>query len=177
MNEHHLGTLAGLRISVIPLAALGTFLIWAVFVGLGTQVLGLSLGVAVLGGVLAVVLHWLSEIVHNLGHAWAAQRTGYPMTGVRLGIFGVIAQSLYPVDEPTLPGHVHIQRALGGPMSSAMLTVLAGLIAQVAGREGLFGGLAWFFFLENLLVFLLGACLPLPGLDGGTILHWLRRMQ
>ncbi len=177
MREHNLGTLAGLRLSVIPLAALGSLLIWAVCAGLGMQLLGLSFASAAIGSLFAVALHWLSELVHNLGHAWAAQRTGHPMTGVRFGTLALLGQSLYPADEPSLPGRVHIQRALGGPMASAMLTVLAGLLAQMAGRDGVFGGLAWFFLLENLLVFTLGAFAPLPGLDGGTILYWLRRMQ
>ena len=93
------------------------------------------------------------------------------MTGIRL--WWLLGFSLYPPDEGPLPAAVHIRRALGGPAASVLLTLVAGLIA-VAVRP--LGGAAWwvalFFFLDNLLVFTLGAFLPLGFTDGSTLLRW-----
>src|SRR5258706_526147 len=92
------------------------------------------------GGLLAVALHWLSEIVHHLGHAIAARRTGYPMSGIRLGFLGVLTSSVYPRDEPELPPALHIQRALGGPLASLAIGLVAGALALALHPSG---GLAW----------------------------------
>ena len=42
--------------------------------------------------------------LHQFGHAWAARRVGYPMTGLRYR--GVLAASLYPRNEPELPADI-----------------------------------------------------------------------
>ena len=165
-----LGSLGGLRISAGPSAIAGSALLW-VMLGVAARLLGVSLGAAILGGLIAVLLHWGSEIVHHLGHARAARATGHPMTGIRL--WWLLGMSLYPRDEGPLPAAVHIRRALGGPAASGLLTLVAALIA-VAVRP--LGGATWwvalFFFLDNLLVFTLGAFVPLGFTDGSTLLRW-----
>ncbi|MFQ5436102.1 MAG: hypothetical protein ACE5FD_14615, partial [Anaerolineae bacterium] len=84
--------------------------------------------------------------------------------------------AMYPIvmrDEPELPAHIHLRRALGGPAASALLTLLAGLLAlALRGAPGLRWPLAAFLFLDNLLVFTLGAFLPLGFTDGSTLLHY-----
>jgi hypothetical protein len=94
------------------------------------------------------------------------------MVGVRL--WGVLSASVYPPDEPPLPRGVHVWRALGGPLASALLSALA-LIPPAALPAG--GGLWWlvvFFLLDNALVFTLGALLPLGSTDGSTLVRLLR---
>jgi hypothetical protein len=171
MKEYPLGTFGGLRLSASPSAVVGLLVLAAVLTLVGLLLLDLAAAQAVLFGLLGTLLHFLSELAHQFGHAWAARRTGYPMTGVRFWtIFGA---SLYPADEPALPAAVHIRRALGGPPVSLLLAVLA-LPLVLALRSS--GGLAWWlallFFLENLLVFGLGAFLPLGFNDGSTLLYW-----
>jgi hypothetical protein len=65
-----------------------------------------------------------------------------------------------------LPDETHIARALGGPQASAFLAAAGGIVV-VAARP--FGRLPYliasFFALENLLVFFLGAFLPMPFMD------------
>jgi hypothetical protein len=160
-----------LRLSAMPSALAGFLLLWVVLGGLGVLLFDVLLIEAIVGGLVAALLHYGSEIVHNLGHAWAARRTGYPMAGIRL--FGLLGMSLYPEDEPELPADVHIRRALGGPVGSLLLTLLAAVIA-LALRP--LGGTPWlvsaFFFLENLFVFTLAAFLPLGFTDGSTLLEW-----
>lgn len=97
------------------------------------------------------------------------------MTGVRL--WGVLGTSLYPPDEPELPNEVHVARALGGPLASAWLTgagALATLLTWPVG--GVARMISVLFALENLLVFTLGAFLPLPFMetDGTTLLRHRR---
>jgi hypothetical protein len=176
MKERQLGTLAGLRLTVIPLALIGSIALYVIAVVL-MAAFNIPIGSALLGGAIVVVLHWFSELVHQLGHAWAARRTGYPMIGVRFGTLTVFATSLYPPEEPPLPAKIHIRRALGGPIFSAWLTSIAFIIIlmTVRGIDAVWSFVLWFFFLENLFVMTLQVFLPLGFNDGGTIWHWMRK--
>jgi hypothetical protein len=139
-------------------AALGWFL-WA------------DLITAILFGLLCTLLHWLADLIHQLGHARAARRVGYPMTGVRAWF--IFSQSLYPPDEPPLPGNVHIRRALGGPVASILTGSLAGVLVWLIYPSQNF--IEWaliVFFLDSWLVFGFGAFLPLGFTDGSTLLAW-----
>jgi hypothetical protein len=176
MKERKLGTLAGLQLTMIPAAVIGSIALYVIAVVL-MAIFNIPIGSALFGGLIVVVLHWLSELVHQLGHAWAARRTGYPMTGVRFGALAVFATSLYPPDEPPLPAKVHIRRALGGPIFSAWLSSIAFIVILLTARsiDTLWSFVLWFFFLENLLVLTLQVFIPLGFNDGGTIWHWIRQ--
>ncbi len=172
-RTYRLGSIGGLQVSLMPSAIAGSLALWVLLSAAGVWLLGLPAGAALLGGLAALLLHWFSDIVHHSGHAWAARRTGYPMIGIRL--WGVLGSSIYPGDEPALPARVHIRRALGGPIASLLLTLVAGLVAWALRSAG---GVVWwvalFFFLENLCVFTLQVFIPLSFNDGGTLLYWLR---
>ena len=171
MTEYKLGRLAGLSLSARPSAVAGTIVLWAILVAIGAGPLGLLVGTAIVAGLAAVALHWASELLHQLGHAWAARRVGYPMFGVRA--WGVLSASVYPPDEPALPGRIHIRRALGGPFASLLVTLVAGTLAlALRPLGGAIWWLALFCCLENLLVFTLGSLLPLGFNDGSTLLRW-----
>ncbi len=181
MKRIELGHIAGLRLTAHPSAWLTLLVIWAVLAVIGVSVLNLPVGAAVVGGLVAAVLHYASEMVHQLGHSIAARQTGYPMSGV--AFWGPLGLSVYPKDEPALPGRVHIKRALGGPLLSLVLTIIGLLLYLYASGTFTLGDaephlapvIIWvslFFFLDNLLVFTLGAFLPLGFTDGSTILHW-----
>jgi hypothetical protein len=165
-----LGRLASLELSARPSAFIGALLLWALFAGLG-WLLFATPGAALLFGLVCTALHWLSELIHHLGHARAARRIGYPMTGVRLWfIFG---QSLYPAEEPPLPGRVHIHRALGGPLASILFGAFAAVLALLVRPAGNF---VWWVLvvalLDNWLILGFGAFLPLGFTDGSTLLAW-----
>ena len=170
-KEVKLFKFAGLQVSAVQSALVGSLLLWLALVVLALWLLYASLGQALLGGLVAVLLHWFSELFHNWGHARAARSTGYPMTGVRLWF--MLGTSLYPPDEPELPAAVHQRRAWGGPIASFGLSLVAGFLTSALHP---LGGLAWwlaaFLFLDNLLFFTLGAFLPLDFTDGGTLLTW-----
>jgi hypothetical protein len=171
-KRYSLGKIDDLEITAAPSAAGGLALLWAVFGLLGWKLFRLKPAAALTGGLLAAILHFLSELWHQGGHARAARLTGFPMTGVHL--IGVLGASKYPRDEPPLPDEVHVQRAMGGPRASALLAALAGLLALLTRRAGgIPFMLATLAALENLLVFTLGAFLPMPFMetDGGTLLR------
>src|SRR5262249_17011878 len=114
MRTLTLGTFFGLTISFRPLFFVSSLLLWLILTGLGLTVLKLNPFITWWGALVAVILHWLSEFLHHIGHALAARRTGFPMSGVRFGF--LIGASVYPPTEPELPASVHIRRALGGPL-------------------------------------------------------------
>jgi hypothetical protein len=172
-REIYLGRLTGLRLSAEPSAIVGSILLWAVLSAFALLLLNFSLDAAILGGFAAMLLHWVSVIAHQLGHARAARRTGYAMTGVRL--LGVLSLSIYPDDEPTLPASTHIRRALGGPQGSLLATLLAALPPLLLSAGSSPWWVALFFFLDNFFVFTLGSFLPLGFTDGSTLLKWGRR--
>lgn len=176
MKTYKIGRLAGLQLSAAPSAVMASVVLWLLLSSLAFWLLRLPLGTAVLGGLLGTWLHWFSEIMHHLGHAWAARRVGFPMAGLRLWF--LLGVSLYPRDEGDLPATIHIRRALGGPLLSLLLSILgASLALLLRASGGLAYWLALFFCLENLFVFSLGALLPLGFTDGNTLLEWWPKRQ
>ena len=173
-SEFKLTRLAGLNLTAKPSAIIGSLALWIVLSGVALALIKLSIGEAILSGLIATVLHWLSETWHQFGHMQAARRTGFPMTGIRY--WGVLSTSVYPADEPPLPASVHIRRALGGAPVSIGLGILLGLVAlALQNSAGPVKWIALFAALENLLIFGLGAFLPLGFTDGSTLLHYGRK--
>jgi hypothetical protein len=184
MKPIELGHIDGLRITAKLSAFVSFALMWLLLSLVTIGLFNLSPLEGIFWAFLGTFLHYFSELFHQLGHARAARRVGYPMIGVRF--WYILGASIYPKDEPPLPGSIHIRRALGGPKASLELTVLAGGIAFIMialiPTDG--GGtpfqwnlflLTSFLFLDNLLVFTLGAFLPLGFTDGSTILYWWGR--
>jgi hypothetical protein len=168
------GNVGGLQVFAKGSAFVGMAILDVLFTIIGVTLLNLSFIEALIGAVLATSLHFLGEYLHQQGHALGAKRSGHPMTGMMF--WWVLARSLYPRDEPELPANVHIQRAIAGPLFSAAITVIAFVIAfALSSTGGLAYYLASFFALDNLLVFTLGALLPLGFTDGSTLLYWLPR--
>jgi hypothetical protein len=130
---------------------------------------------ALLAGFAATVFHWFSSMWHDLGHMIAARMTGHPMIGLRL--WTVFAINVYPPDENDLPAKVHVQRALGGPIASAVLTLAFGALVLVVERGSALWWLMLFGFLDNLFVMTLQALVPLGFNDGATLWKWAPRLR
>ncbi len=168
-----LGTLASLSLGASPSALLGSLLLWVALTGIAIGYLHFATAEAIVAALIAVALHWIGETIHQLGHARAARQSGYPMLGIRY--WGLLASSIYPSDEPALPADIHIQRALGGPLMSSNVVIAAAvvlLLLRVSRATGALWWLGLFFLFDNLLVFTLGALVPLGFTDGSTLLHW-----
>lgn len=173
MKPIHLGKFLDLQIQILPVTFLATLLLWfglsaAAFFGMRFPA-----GESILIGLVAALLHWTSILLHHLGHFAAAGRAGYPMSGILFGVFGLLARDLYPADEPELSPAIHIQRALGGPIVSGLLSVLFLLLLPF--WSGNWYWLGWFILLENVFVLTLQVFVPLSFNDGGTIWKNLRR--
>jgi len=163
----------GLRISVMPSVMPALALLWVILALIAIFAFGFPLAIAVGMTLVAVVLHIVSELWHQLGHAFAARATGYPMVGVRF--WWLLAASVYPENEPELAPAIHIRRALGGPIASALLSLVAGLLWLVLRDSGPVGWVVGLWFAENLLLFTAQVLVPFGFNDGATIWHWLRR--
>jgi len=171
-----LGSFLGLEIRTKPSALLVAMLIWGIFTFVAGRFLKWKLGKAAASGFVAMLIHYLSEMWHQIGHAQMAEQTGHPMKGMEF--WGPLSSSIYPKNEGMLPADVHIQRALGGPIFSFSLAFVSGMIAlalRYLGGPSLI--LAYFTFLDNLLVFTVGALFPLSFNDGGTLVQWWGHRQ
>ena len=170
-----LGTFLDLKLTALPSAFIATGFLWITLAIAGFWLLDLSPVKAIFGGLIAALLHWVGELWHQYGHALAARQVGYPMQGIQF--WWLLGRSVYPPNEPELPARVHIHRALGGSPASLVLTLVTGLITW--GLREIGGAAYWvafFFFIENLFVFTLGAFLPLGFTDGSTLLrYWKSR--
>jgi hypothetical protein len=172
---YRLGTIGGVKISARPSAIIASIALWAIATEVATTFFHAPLAAGILQGLIVTLIHWLSDMLHQAGHAIAARSTGYPMSGLRLWL--LLSSGLYPLDEPELPARTHVRRALGGPLMSLIVTVIAGVIASLMGAAGSpYTWIAVFAFLDNLLIFTLGAFLPLGFTDGSTLLR-LRRAR
>lgn len=172
----NLGKLLGLEIRVAPSSVITALFAAGTLFLLLNKALKWRPWLAATGGILATIIHYFSELWHQLGHARAAEQTGFPMKGMTF--VGPLAFSVYPKEEGLLSPDTHILRALGGPIFSFFLTLALGIVALLfrpIGGLPLF--LVVFSFLDNLLVFTIGALLPLDFTDGGTLLTWWDRRQ
>jgi hypothetical protein len=166
-----LGEVLGLKITAETSAFVSGFVLWAILAVIGKEFLALTGPDVVVGGGLLVLLHYGLGFVHQFGHGLAAAQTKHEMTGMHYWL--LLTRSIYPAREPKLPAKVHIQRAKGGPIASGILSaILAVLTLLLLPVGGLTLEIVAFLLLDNLLVFTLGALIPYPGFDGGTIKYW-----
>lgn len=170
-----LGRIGGLSISMSPSVLLASALLWLVLSLSAVWLLNMQPAKALAFGLAGLALHWVADILHQLGHAAAAARTGHPMLGIRLWWF--LSSSVYPADELTLPRRIHAQRALGGPVMSLLLAALSLIPLELITQGRAVWWLALFFALNNLLVFGVGALLPLGFTDGSTLLRLVRTSE
>lgn len=175
MRKVTLGHIWGISLTAEASMLVGSVFLWLGHAALAYLLLQAPLNEAIIAGLLAVPLYWLSDLAHQLGHGWVARRVGYPMKEIR--IRGVLIITLYPRHEPELPARTHIKRALGGPPVSLGLSLLA-LVITLFARNALSGPAWWvsiLFFIQNFFIFFLGSLLPLGFTDGSTLLRYLRQ--
>ncbi len=174
-NERAFGSLFGLKLTVIPPFVLGSLGIFSILEVIALVFVKMHFADALAFGALGVLTHWLGDVFHNFGHAIAARSTGHPMQGMRFGVYGIFAGAIYPPDEPALPGPIHVRRALGGPILSALIGLLLLWLALRPGASAhsVLYSVLLFALIEHFAVFSFGALLPLPFNDGGTLKTWL----
>ena len=168
----------GIRIGASP----SWFVVLFVFIYLASDyfrdVLGGSVTQAYLVAVTAVMLFFVSLVMHELGHALVARREGIEITGIDLWLFGGVAKM---ARDTTSPG-AEFRIAVAGPVVTLVLVVIfVGLSALVQSGSALdvarFAGdaeasptLALLGTLASInLMLLLFNLIPAFPLDGGRI--------
>ncbi len=61
---------------ITPFGIVSHLILWVALALIGGSALGLTTVEAVLGGLAGTVIFFVSELIHQLGHAWAARRAG-----------------------------------------------------------------------------------------------------
>src|SRR2546430_14025417 len=139
------GSIIGVEVVILPIVPLVSLVLWIALSAVALWALGMSPGMALLFGLLVMLLHWVSEIVHDIGHALAARGAGYPMQRILVGgTLGLLAISSYPAYEPALQDSIHVRRAVGGPIASFITAIIFGAIALLL--HGLLWWVAIFLF-------------------------------
>lgn len=182
VRAYTLFTLFRLKTTISPFGVFASVLIaLPVLTLLAALTASLSFGEALSAAILGLGVMFVSEYLHQLGHAFAARRVGYPMIGVHFST--LLSTSVYPRDEPPLPPGVHIRRALGGFWVNVVIGLLLAPYAFFLWfGGGVRGWLVAFTAVYNFFVLGLGALLPIdiPGvftIDGGTILRYWRERR
>ena len=169
--------IAGIRISADwSVLLIGALLAWGVAGGaVPGQVPGTPVWLAWIVGVIAAALLIASLVAHELGHALLARRRGVPVEGIRLWLFGGVAQ----MNGDQMTGRTEMLVAAVGP---AVTLLLAGafigfswLLVQAGAPPLVIVVTEWLAAVNlALLVFNLVPAFPL---DGGRILRgflWTR---
>ena len=178
MRSFTVFTLTGVKTTISPVGIVSFLVAIPLLAWLAGRFLPLALGPALLAGALSAAMMFVSEWLHQMGHALAARRVGYPMIGIQF--HSPLSTSVYPADEPRLPPQTHIRRALGGFWVNLLTGLLLGLLAvYLWPRGGVAAWLAGFSAVYNFFVLGLGALTPIdiPGVltvDGGTLLRYWR---
>jgi Zn-dependent protease len=125
---------------------------------------GISGLVALMAAVVTSVLFFGSVFLHELGHAYAAQRSGIRVRGITLFIFGGVAQLEH---ESRTPGE-EFRIAAAGPLVSFALSALFAILAAVGGAT-LLGVIGSWLAGVNMTLALFNLIPGYP-LDGGRLL-------
>jgi Zn-dependent protease len=172
-----LGRIAGIKVtadwSVLVIAAL---VAWGVA---GAAVPGDARGtpswIAWVVGAAVAVLMIASLVAHELGHAIVARRRGMTIDGIRLWLFGGVAQ----MNGDWMTGRTEVLVAAIGPVVTLVISaiaVLATWLLVLVGAPPLFVVVAEWVAAINILVLVFNLIPAFP-LDGGRILRgfiWMR---
>ena len=118
-------------------------------------------------GFVTVLLLLPADFGHALAHIFSASLAGAPMDEIL--ITAGMPRTLYWNNE--VSPDVHRMRAMGGPVFNAVVLLLSGVIYAVASGNPIARELAAWSAVGHGFI-LLAALLPLPMVDGGTLLKW-----
>jgi len=126
--------------------------------------------------VVAIVLFFGALILHELGHAFRAQREGMEIEGITLWVFGGVAR--FKGNFPSAGAEFRI--AIAGPLVTAVIAAFFFVVTRgvdAAGASPSVIGVADYMFRINLVLLGFNMVPALP-LDGGRVLRsylWYRR--
>jgi hypothetical protein len=117
---------------------------------------------------MAVVLG--SEWLHNLAHLIVSNWIGKPMDQLRIQA-GMPRCIYHEINDPDVTPRQHIARSLGGPVINSLLLPVTKLAKTRTKSDSIAGVTAKTAYQTNLFLSLI-SLLPIPGIDGGSILKW-----
>jgi hypothetical protein len=118
-------------------------------------------------GALSTVVLLVADVGHAIAHVVSARHAGAPMDEILIA--AGMPRTLYKDND--VPPSVHRMRALGGPVFSAVGLLVSLLLRAVTPGGSLASELATWSSIGHGFI-LAGSLLPLPFVDGGTILKW-----
>jgi Zn-dependent protease len=121
-------------------------------------------------GALSSAILFGSEWCHNLAHAAVAEWIGKPVDAIRI-FFGTPLLIYYDLNDQQVSPAQHMLRALGGPIFNALMVPLSWFARQLTSKDSLANYCADFALKVNTFLSM-AAFLPIPGLDGGSLLKW-----
>ena len=145
------------------LAALWAVMTWVAGRGHSERGFPARLGI----GFVAMIVMISADVGHAFAHTISARRAGGPMDEIVLDMR--MPQTLYH-DNDVSPA-VHRGRALGGPIYSAAALATDLATRQITPRDSVFRDVLGWSAVANAFIFA-GSLLPLPFVDGGSILKW-----
>lgn len=125
---------------------------------------------------LSAAVHWamasavalgvlVSVVLHELGHAYVARRSGCRPQGITLFIFGGVPET--PTGPPDPNSDLYV--AVAGPFTTAVLVGLLGLVALIPLPDPV-AGVAGYLALINFMLLAFNVAPAFP-LDGGRVLR------
>jgi hypothetical protein len=126
-----------------------------------------SRGMRGLAGLLDMAVLAAADFGHALAHIISARAAGAPVDEILIS--AGMPRTLYWSDE--VAPRVHRTRAVGGPIYSAIGLLTSALLWRLAPRDSLVGEVAGWSSVGHGFI-LSGSLMPLPIVDGGTLLKW-----
>lgn len=122
-------------------------------------------------GIVASLFLFFSVLFHELCHSYVAKRSGIPIRGITLFIFGGVAEITKEPPDPKTEFKV----AVAGPLSSFFLSAIFFATSALAGRYALNPSIGAVLTYLGLINVILGGFNLIPGfpLDGGRVLRAL----
>lgn len=118
-------------------------------------------------GFVSTILLLVVEFGHPLAHIFSARFAGAPMDEVRIA--ADMPRTLYKDNDVT--PNTHRMRALGGPIFNVIGLLLSIAIFETVSQNSIVREwMAWSAVGHGLLLIM--SLVPLPPVDGGTILKW-----
>ena len=168
-----IGRLWGIQLLITPLTWASPFVFFSLHLLLNLLNIQLTLSERLYQSSLFTIAVEIATVLHALGHIVSGKLVGSAMNA--LLITATRDVNLYDGDQNVISGHIHLGRALGGPLGNLLIAGICSGIAPLL-TSGLGADLAASLISVNLF-FGLGSFLPLPSVDGEVIWRELRRMM